>query len=55
MGLGLGGSKRLVNEFNIESEVGKGNEDHGGAMEVAFTEHVLVTDDSPSARLGGPL
>jgi serine/threonine-protein kinase RsbT len=24
MGLGLGGSKRLVNEFNIESEVGKG-------------------------------
>ena len=24
MGLGLGGSKRLVNEFNVESEVGKG-------------------------------
>jgi serine/threonine-protein kinase RsbT len=24
MGLGLGGSKRLVNEFSIESEVGKG-------------------------------
>jgi serine/threonine-protein kinase RsbT len=24
MGLGLGGSRRLVNEFNIESEVGKG-------------------------------
>ncbi len=24
LGLGLGGSKRLVNEFNIESEVGKG-------------------------------
>ncbi len=24
MGLGLGGSKRLVNEFNIETEVGKG-------------------------------
>jgi serine/threonine-protein kinase RsbT len=24
MGLGLGGSKRLVNEFRIESEVGKG-------------------------------
>ena len=24
MGLGLGGSKRLVNEFHIESEVGKG-------------------------------
>jgi serine/threonine-protein kinase RsbT len=24
MGLGLGGAKRLVNEFNIESEVGKG-------------------------------
>jgi serine/threonine-protein kinase RsbT len=24
MGLGLGGSKRLVNEFKIESEVGKG-------------------------------
>lgn len=24
MGLGLGGSKRLVNEFTIESEVGKG-------------------------------
>jgi serine/threonine-protein kinase RsbT len=24
MGLGLGGSKRLVNEFEIESEVGKG-------------------------------
>jgi serine/threonine-protein kinase RsbT len=24
MGLGLGGSKRLVNEFDIESEVGKG-------------------------------
>jgi serine/threonine-protein kinase RsbT len=24
MGLGLGGSKRLVNDFNIESEVGKG-------------------------------
>jgi serine/threonine-protein kinase RsbT len=24
MGLGLGGSKRLVNEFAIESEVGKG-------------------------------
>ncbi|MGA9673446.1 MAG: anti-sigma regulatory factor [Terracidiphilus sp.] len=24
MGLGLGGSKRLVNEFNIESHVGKG-------------------------------
>jgi serine/threonine-protein kinase RsbT len=24
MGLGLGGSKRLVNEFNIQSEVGKG-------------------------------
>ena len=24
MGLGLGGSKRLVNEFNIESEAGKG-------------------------------
>lgn len=24
MGLGLGGSKRLVNEFGIESEVGKG-------------------------------
>lgn len=24
MGLGLGGSKRLVNEFNIESAVGKG-------------------------------
>jgi serine/threonine-protein kinase RsbT len=24
MGLGLGGSKRLVNEFNIVSEVGKG-------------------------------
>lgn len=24
MGLGLGGSKRLVNEFNIESELGKG-------------------------------
>ncbi len=24
MGLGLGGSKRLVNEFNIESQVGKG-------------------------------
>ena len=24
LGLGLGGSKRLVNEFNIESEIGKG-------------------------------
>lgn len=24
MGLGLGGSKRLVNEFSIESDVGKG-------------------------------
>ena len=24
MGLGLGGSKRLVNEFSIETEVGKG-------------------------------
>lgn len=24
MGLGLGGAKRLVNDFNIESEVGKG-------------------------------
>jgi serine/threonine-protein kinase RsbT len=24
MGLGLGGSKRLVNEFGIESEIGKG-------------------------------
>lgn len=24
MGLGLGGSKRLVNDFNIESEMGKG-------------------------------
>ena len=24
MGLGLGGSKRLVNEFSIESELGKG-------------------------------
>ena len=24
MGLGLGGSKRLVNEFHIESEVGRG-------------------------------
>jgi serine/threonine-protein kinase RsbT len=24
MGLGLGGSKRLVNEFRIESEIGKG-------------------------------
>ena len=24
MGLGLGGSKRLVNEFSIQSEVGKG-------------------------------
>ena len=24
MGLGLGGSKRLVNDFSIESEVGKG-------------------------------
>ncbi len=24
MGLGLGGSKRLVNEFSIESEVGVG-------------------------------
>jgi serine/threonine-protein kinase RsbT len=24
MGLGLGGSKRLVNEFHIQSEVGKG-------------------------------
>jgi serine/threonine-protein kinase RsbT len=24
MGLGLGGSKRLVNEFDIETEVGKG-------------------------------
>ena len=24
MGLGLGGSKRLVNEFSIESEVGRG-------------------------------
>jgi serine/threonine-protein kinase RsbT len=24
MGLGLGGSKRLVNEFSVESEVGKG-------------------------------
>jgi serine/threonine-protein kinase RsbT len=24
MGLGLGGSKRLVNQFSIESEVGKG-------------------------------
>jgi serine/threonine-protein kinase RsbT len=24
MGLGLGGSKRLVNEFQIESEVGRG-------------------------------
>jgi serine/threonine-protein kinase RsbT len=24
MGLGLGGSKRLVNDFNIQSEVGKG-------------------------------
>ena len=24
MGLGLGGSKRLLNEFSIESEVGKG-------------------------------
>jgi serine/threonine-protein kinase RsbT len=24
MGLGLGGSKRLVNEFSIESQVGKG-------------------------------
>jgi serine/threonine-protein kinase RsbT len=24
LGLGLGGSKRLVNDFNIESEVGKG-------------------------------
>lgn len=24
MGLGLGGSKRLVNEFNIESQIGKG-------------------------------
>jgi len=24
LGLGLGGSKRLVNEFSIESEVGKG-------------------------------
>jgi serine/threonine-protein kinase RsbT len=26
MGLGLGGSKRLVNEFSIQSEVGKGTE-----------------------------
>ena len=24
MGLGLGGSKRLVNDFSLESEVGKG-------------------------------
>jgi serine/threonine-protein kinase RsbT len=24
MGLGLGGSKRLVNEFSVESETGKG-------------------------------
>ena len=24
MGLGLGGSKRLVNDFSIETEVGKG-------------------------------
>jgi serine/threonine-protein kinase RsbT len=24
MGLGLGGSKRLVNDFSIESEIGKG-------------------------------
>jgi serine/threonine-protein kinase RsbT len=24
MGLGLGGSKRLVNEFDIQSEVGRG-------------------------------
>ena len=24
MGLGLGGSKRLVNDFDLESEVGKG-------------------------------
>ena len=40
MGLGLGGSKRLVNEFSIESEVGKGTKDHGCAMEIAFTEYV---------------
>jgi serine/threonine-protein kinase RsbT len=26
MGLGLGGSKRLVNEFSIQSQVGKGTE-----------------------------
>lgn len=26
MGLGLGGSKRLVNEFDIQSEVGKGTQ-----------------------------
>jgi serine/threonine-protein kinase RsbT len=26
MGLGLGGSKRLVNEFSIQSEIGKGTE-----------------------------
>ena len=40
MGLGLGGSKRLVNEFSIESEVGKGTKITVVAMEIAFTEWV---------------
>ncbi len=46
MGLGLGGSKRLVNEFAIESASGKRNKGYGDSMEVASTEWVPITDQS---------
>ncbi len=34
MGLGLGGSKRLVNDFDLESEVGKGTKGYRCPLEI---------------------
>ena len=35
LGLGLGGSKRLVNEFDIVSRPGEGNADHDHTLEIS--------------------
>ena len=43
LGLGLGGSKRLVNEFGIESKVGQGTKVVVNTLEIG-----LKADDHPS-------
>ena len=52
LGMGLSGTKRLVNEFDIESSPGVGTTSDHHALEIAITRQALrATSEVPNASL----